>query len=254
MINISISTNVLVVISCITLMAIIGIIIYIIYKDKKVDQEEIDDLIEDIVKAKPRTGVEEIKKETPEVEVNNNALNLEEMLNTMQHDLEQKEEKQIDMFEKEQEENAIISYKELKKAASKVDNYEKEQEENAIISYKELNKKTSSESLDEKEDLLKSIARKKITKIESPRENKDKKFKNTEFISPIFGKMDEHIEYPKIKAYNKEDDLSLNEYFGQDVEEYYKEEKEMLNVEPLKNEMKKNDDFLKALKEFRNNL
>lgn len=254
MINISISTNVLVVISCITLMAIIGIIIYIIYKDKKVDQEEIDDLIEDIVKAKPRAGVEEIKKETKEVEVNNNALNLEEMLNTMQHDLEQKEEKQIDIFEKEQEENAIISYKELKKAASKVDNYEKEQEENAIISYKELNKKTSSESLDEKEDLLKSIARKKITKIESPRENKDKKFKNTEFISPIFGKMDEHIEYPKIKAYNRDDDLSLNEYFGQDVEEYYKEEREMLNVEPLKNEMKKNDDFLKALKEFRNNL
>ena len=101
---------------------------------------------------------------------------------------------------------------------------------------------------------MKSIARKKITKIESPRENKDKKFKNTEFISPIFGKMDEHIEYPKIKAYNRDDDLSLNEYFGQDVEEYYKEEKEMLNVEPLKNEMKKNDDFLKALKEFRNNL
>ena len=46
----------------------------------------------------------------------------------------------------------------------------------------------------------------------------------------------------------------MNEYFGQDVEEYYKEEREMLNVEPLKNEMKKNDDFLKALKEFRNNL
>jgi hypothetical protein len=255
MINISISTNVLIVISCITLMVIIGIIVYIIYKDKKTDQEEIDDLIEDIVNAKPRTEVKpEVKQIKEEKEIDNNSLNLEEMLNTMQQDLDKKEEKAIDEFEKEQEENAIISYKELKKAAYKVDEFEKEQEENAIISYKSLNKKSSAENLTEKEDLFKSKAKKPIVKIESPRENKDKKFKNTEFISPIFGKMDEHIEYPKIKAYNKEDDLSLNEYFGEDVEEYYKDEKEVLNVEPLKGQMKKNDDFLKALKEFRNNL
>ena len=37
-----------------------------------------------------------------------------------------------------------------------------------------------------------------------------KKFKNTEFISPIYGKMNEHIEYPKIKAIDKNDDLSLS--------------------------------------------
>ena len=54
MINISISSNLLIIISSIILIAIIGLIVYIIYKDKMIDQEEIDDLIEDIVKAKPR--------------------------------------------------------------------------------------------------------------------------------------------------------------------------------------------------------
>lgn len=254
MINISISTNMLIIISCIALAIIIGIIIYIILKDKKIDQDEIDDLIDDIVKAKPRGEVksEVVKKEI--IEPNRPKIDLEEMLNVMQNDLEKKEKNKIETFEKDQEENAIISYKELLKAADKVEDYEKLQEENAIISYKELNKGklNSLDLLEEKEQPV----RKAIAKIESPRENKDKKFKNTEFISPIYGKMEEHIEYPKIKAIDKNDDLSLNSYFGQDINEYYsdKEIEKTLNVGNLTDEMKKNDDFLKALKEFRNNL
>lgn len=258
MINITISTNVLIIISCIALVAIIATIIYIIYKDKKLDQEEIDDLIDDIVNAKPRDELDVKPKKIPLIEEEkkikeSDNLDLEEMLNHMQKNLDKKEERKIESFEKDQEENAIISYRELKKVANKVDNYEKEQEENAIISYNELSKKNHLDALEEKEEFFKP--KKKISKIESPRDSKDKKFKNTDFISPIYGKMNEHIEYPKIKAIDKNDDLTLNEYFGEDVDNYYHEgKKDAIDIKPLKKEIEKNDEFLKALKEFRNNL
>lgn len=259
MINISISTNMLVIISCLILFIIVGIIVYIIYKDKKIDQEEIEDLIDDIVKAKPRK--EEVQVKQIEIEPEKSQINLEEMLNQMQSNLEKKNENQIERFEQDQEENAIISYKELIKAAdkmTKVEDYEQDQQENAIISFSELTKqKANLDFLEEKEDLIKKPIKKAIAKIESPREEKDKKFKNTEFISPIYGKMEEHIEYPKIKAYDKNDDLSLNSYFGKEVNHYHSEKDElekMLNTNSLNDEINKNADFLQALKEFRNNL
>lgn len=251
MINISISTNFLVIISFLILFIIIGLIIYIIYNDKKLDQEEIDDLIEDIVNAKPRDQKENVKvtQVTPDV---SEQLNLEQMLNEMQSSLDRKQEKTIETYEKEQDENAIISIRELKKSAinnidNYIDDYEAEQERESIISYKELN---SIDNLTEKEELIKTPVRKAIAKIET--NDNHKKFHSTDFISPIYGKMDNHIEYPKVKAYNKEADLDLNEYFGRDIGNHQLEQ--TLNVEPLSEEMKRNTEFLKALKEFRNNL
>ncbi len=250
MINISISTNILVIISCVILFVIIALIAFIIYKDKKMDQEEIDDLIEDIVKAKPRERKEEEVKVTKIETSEPSTLNLEQMLNDMQTDLNNKKNNKIEMYEKEQDENAIISIKELEKLNNtNIDKYEKEQELESIISYKDLNKNVLT-NLEEKEELVKTPVKKAIAKIESNRDSK--KFKNTEFISPIFGKMEEHAEYPKIKAYNKEADLNFNEYFGEDMSDHNLEQ--TLNVDPLSDEIKRNTEFLNALKEFRNNL
>lgn len=254
MINISISTNMLILLSCLILFVIIGIIAFIIYKDKKNDQAEIDELIDDIVKAKPRSEEIQVTKIEPKEKVD-----LEAMLNMMQNDLDKKNANPIESFEKDQEENAIISYKELVKAAEEkraaTQLFEKDQEENAIISYKEIESKNSLEELMKKEELIKPI-NKAIAKIESPRENKDKKFKNTEFISPIYGKMDEHLDYPKVRSFNKHDDLSLNSYFGEDVSKYYQEtpNNNEVDVNRLSDQLKKNDEFLRALKEFRSNL
>jgi hypothetical protein len=249
MINISISTNILVIISCIILFVIIGLIAFIIYKDKKIDQEEIDDLIDDIVKAKPRERKDEVKVTKIE-STEPSKLNLEQMLNDMQTDLNNKKNNKIEMYEKDQDENAIISIKELEKLNNdNIDRYEKEQELESIISYKDLTKNSLS-NLEEKVEMVKKPVKKAIAKVESNRDTK--KFKSTEFISPIFGKMDEHTEYPKIKAFNKEADLSLNEYFGEDVSDHSLEQS--LNVDPLSDEIKRNTEFLKALKEFRNNL
>lgn len=260
MINISIPTSLLVIVSCFILFLIVGVIAFIIYKDKKNDQEEIDELLNDIGKAKPRKEEVQVTKIEPK-ESSNQKINLEEMLTAMQNDLDKKNSNQIENFERDQEENAIISYKELKKAAEEkkaaTDIFEKDQEENAIISYKELETKHNPlEELFVKEEKIKPLS-KAIAKIESPREIKDKKFKNTEFISPIYGKMDEHLDYPKVRSFNKEDDLSLNSYFGQDVSNYYNEKTSneiTPNMDQLSEQLKKNDEFLKALKEFRSNL
>lgn len=260
MVNISISTNVLIFISCIILFIIIGIIAYIIYKDKKNDQAEIDELIDDIVKAKPRKEEKKIKEEVKvqkiEPETKQEPVNLEEMLDAMQQNLD-KERPSVNNYEIDQEENAIISYKELikQKNSDKIEAYEEKQEKEAITKIDDV-PKTSYELLEEKEELMMDPVRKAIAKIESPRENKDKKFRNTDFISPIYGKMENKIEYPKIKAYDKNADLTLNEYFGEDVKEKYFDNslERILNVDPLTDEVKKNDEFLRALKEFRNNL
>ena len=75
----------------------------------------------------------------------------------------------------------------------------------------------------------------------------NKKFKSTEFISPIFGVQDNDIKYPSVpKLLNKEEDIF-------DKLNIEKEEK-IINTKRLDAEIKKNDDFLKALKEFRKNL
>jgi len=64
---------------------------------------------------------------------------------------------------------------------------------------------------------------------------KETKFTNSEFVSPVFGKMDQH---PKNNI---------------EIEKTYDLEK-TLNIEPLTEEIKKNNEFLIALKEFRKNL
>ena len=103
-----------------------------------------------------------------------------------------------------------------------------------------------------------------------------KKFKNTDFISPIYGKMEEHLEYPRVPSFHKNDreiEKELETYendtesslmskniddflgdfdFDNNIEVNSLEQ--TLNMKPLSEEIKKNDEFLQALKEFRKNL
>lgn len=249
MINISISSNLLIITSTIILIAIIGLIVYIIYKDKMIDQEEIDDLIDDIVKAKPRDDKEKNIESIKVTQIESNEptkLNLEEMLNDMQNNLEKKKQKSIEEYEKEQDDNAIISIKDLQNSNVKsIDDYEKEQEDAAIININELKKFNSMDVLTEKEEELVKPVKKAIAKIET--NNNKSKFKSTDFISPIFGKMDNKIEYPKIKSYDKLAEEELMKAKHASLEQ-------SIDVEPLSDEIKRNTEFLKALKEFRNNL
>ena len=145
---------------------------------------------------------------------------------------------------------------------------EKEQEETAIISYSEL-VKTLKKGQPEEEKTIDILVDEIKEAASSNESTYDKKFKNTDFISPVYGKMDEHLDYPKVSSFKKEEDINeylenfdkqINDYKLDDYLEEFNENKKIdsleqtLDMEPISAEMKKNEDFLKALIDFRENL
>ena len=68
--------------------------------------------------------------------------------------------------------------------------------------------------------------------------NNVKKFTSSEIISPVYGRMSDP-KYPKMENYTHTNSLKLDK---------------TLDLEPVNEEIKKNEDFLKNLVEFRNNL
>ena len=142
---------------------------------------------------------------------------LERVFNMMSADLEAEEEEisPIDEFEREQEENAIISYQELIKQAKAKGQIK---EEPAKI------KEDNFEALEEEIYSKPSYQEVYETHEEKPVEEK-KKFKNSEFISPIFGIQNGNPSYPTVKKIDR----------SKKVED-------------------ENTQFLNSLKEFRENL
>lgn len=250
MVKIELPTELLIAISIIIFVIIVGSIIYVIYKDRKKDSEEIDELIEDLMNAKPRENLINAKIEVPigeniQPSVKEDKVDLEDMLLKMQKSLNAKQEEVVENFEAEQEEKAIISYQELLNSMKNNNLKEeiKEYEMKEELSASEITKQKVTEFLNKEEP--------KIKKIESYVEKKDKKFKNTDFISPIFGKQEAKIEYPTIKMFDNsykhakdENEDLINEI--DTIKEKVIEVKEEIDT--------KNDEFLRALKQFRSNL
>lgn len=145
--------------------------------------------------SKKETKAPSVESKTPEPDVVDRHLDLDELLNTMRID--------VDSI----------------KAASKSDQYEDEEEKTAIISFSELLKANESEA--------KPVIKEVVTPSEAV-----KKFKNTEVISPIYGKVSKETTYPTVKKFEpKADEIDIIE------------EKET-----------KDEVFLNSLKEFRSNL
>lgn len=120
----------------------------------------------------------------------------------------------MNKYEEDQEEEAIISYKQLVEAHNKM---VEEPKEEAVISYKEL-----METHNSLEDYSKKVEPKKT-------------YSGTEFISPVFGREPYNVEYRNLR------DL-------QDTKN------KQIKVDEISDEVKKNDEFLKTLKNFRKNL
>ena len=176
---------------------------------RKEEKEEI--VVHKIQDNKPKNeSISESKLESePEEEISSE---LEAVLKQMQESLDQ-EKDVTQMFEEEQEEKAIISYQELVRANLK----------------QEIKEETRKEEFD-------------IPKIEEDipilDTKEEKKFKQTDFISPIYGTMDVRSIPRKTK---------IEEAKDFDIEE-------ALNLNGISEEKKKNAEFLKSLKEFRSNL
>lgn len=153
-----------------------------------------------------------------------NGASIEEVLKAMQGDLEKQKYETIDRYEEEQEENAVISYQELLNRKLTLNNEE--------ILKVENDEETSSNYLDELPD-FKDIVLEPI-----PDRDENRPFMNSEFVSPIFGRLSSNVEYPTVKKTVETEELVQTTVLKDDDFD--------INTE--------NDEFLNTLKEFRRNL
>lgn len=182
-----------------------------------------------VLKKNKKASVLDSPEEVKVVKVNesdNPPAAFDEIIEAMQKDLNSSKEDAVELFEQEQEQKAIISYQELLNAKTK----KEKNNDNVNETENEVEIELASDTL--KEEKVKSTPKLVTTK--------ESKFTNSEFVSPVFGKMDKNL---------KSDVEALNE------ETFDPHELEKtLNIEPLADEIKKNNEFLNALKEFRKNL
>jgi len=181
---------------------------------------------------------EELNK--PEESVMSNKL--EEILQKMQEDMDVKPEDVVRKFEEEQEEKAIISYQELVDNV-KAGKIEVVDDDVSDVNYVEsLNLDVSSEPImqitEDQSLVTPQMVKDAVETINvSAVREEPKKFKKSEIISPIFGVMEENFEYPKVKkTENILDIMNTRDY------------------NELTEEIKRQEEFLNALKEFRRNL
>lgn len=174
---------------------------------------------------------------------------IEILLEKMQSDLEKQDRDVIHTFEEEQEEKSIISYQELK--AMK----EKQSHEEEIIKYEQEQEQYSDLDMLQESVVTETLSTEKPKSVTTT-------FSNSDFISPVYGKIETgKLDYPKIPNFKEEFHIDHNreEIIFDDVRVKLKDD-EPVNLEhtfdlgPISEEIKKNDEFLKALKDFRNNL
>lgn len=172
------------------------------------------------------------------------SVDLEALLEQMQNDLNNSNSKEdvIANFEHEQEEKAIISYQELVRANRR------DTDKNTSEPLQELIQKIDQGSVME-EAVLDIEESDDVDLFEEMKIEDEKKFKNTEFISPVFGKMETNIEYPTIPPVNSRKARNQQVYDMNNIEL-----EKTLDLEPINEEIQKNDEFLQSLKEFRKNL
>ena len=299
MINLTVNSTFMLIIT-IGIVLFIGIMVFIVmYKDRKKDEEEIDELLSDLRKdRKEKEVIAELEKEIKQEEVQEvknieepiqkeeikeqkfeeKKSEIEEMLEKMQEDLDKKPEDVVTNFENEQEEKAIISYQELldsiKEKSPKVEVVDMKLEiknNHPIDELEYRQEKEMSKKLNETIQAIENNETNKIVEEEKTETNAVKKFKNTDFISPVYGKMNEHLEYPTVPSFEKHEQVEFDfddDYFeleNRNIDDYLEEYnfknnmeintlEQTLDMPPISKEIKKNDEFLQALKEFRKNL
>ena len=167
---------------------------------------------------------------------------LEEILQKMQEDIDVKPEDVVKKFEEEQEEKAIISYQELVDNV-KAGRIEVVDDDVSDVNYVEtlhldVNSEPIMEITDEEVTVTPEMVKEAVETINiSAVKEEPKKFKKSEIISPIFGVMEEKFEYPSVKkSENILDIMNTRDY------------------NELTEEIKRQEEFLNALKEFRRNL
>ncbi len=212
------------------------VIFYVLNKNNKVEPipEEMR-FDNEIPEKETQEFIKEVKPLTQEQQEAKNEL--ERVFNQMSADLEAKNPtpEVIEEFEREQEENAIISYQELirQAAAKKMNNFEDKISQPKEKSSQEVLANYLHESIPEKEAPVQMEL-----EIKKPVEIKEepKKFRNSDIISPIFG-----IQNPQPSpACQKKVEAEAPRHAYEELKVAYDSEN--------------NAEFLNSLKEFRKNL
>ena len=192
----------------------------------------------DFVEAEKVEAELEKKEDTP---VTNE---LENILQQMQQEIDVKPEDVVKKFEEEQEEKAIISYQELvdNVKAGKIEVVDDDTSDvnfvESLISDDTYEPVQAIEEYQEESSVTPQMVRDAVDSISSSSVKEEpKKFKTSDFISPVFGRVDNNVEYPTVKR--KETLLDI-----MNTRDYNE----------LTEEIKRQEEFLNALKEFRNNL
>ena len=242
-------------------------LVVLIIKERKADKEEIEGIVNELMDAKPREKTiqvpihesEDLDKTVVIEPIKEDRADISSMLKAKE------EEDSVANFEAEQEEKSIISYQELVNSLKNKDQVSKIQKvESVPVIDIENTDDVPVIDIEDKIDAPVIEIDDEVEPIKKMIENKDsfdsnnvvkKKFKTTEFISPVYGKMENTSEYPVIKNNRHEMVEKVSEPI-RSREEYRNNIslEESLDLQPLSDEIKKNDDFLNALKDFRKNL
>lgn len=190
--------------------------------DNKAEDKTLDELTDEDIK--DITSDDTFIYEQADFHKDDKVNELDNLLAVMQEDLEKERalEEVTEEYEDEQEKTAIISYQELLKAAR--ENKIKtsyDDEKIAVIS--------TSDNAAKKSDII---------EIEEENLSETKKFKNSDFISPIFGKQESFSDYPKVPNFNHQK----------------QQKKEYIDEELVDFDNNSDEDFLESLIAFRNNL
>ncbi len=190
--------------------------------DNKAEDKTLDELTDEDIK--DITSDDTFIYEQADFHKDDKVNELDNLLAVMQEDLEKERalEEVTEEYEDEQEKTAIISYQELLKAAR--ENKIKtsyDDEKIAVIS--------TSDNAAKKSDII---------EIEEENLSETKKFKNSDFISPIFGKQESVSDYPKVPNFNHQK----------------QQKKEYIDEELVDFDNNSDEEFLESLIAFRNNL
>lgn len=212
---------------CIFIAIIIFITIMSILISNKKKRKQIKD---DFIMAEKIEEIEN-KKENNE---------LESLIEQMQQDIEMKPEEVVKKFEEDQEEKAIISYQELvdNVKQGKIDIVEDDNGDVNFVEQLTEEKTPVIETIEDESSVTPEMVKEAIDTIaRDKKEEEVKTFKNSDFISPIYGKMEPNLDYPTVKRTENIMDLMNTKDYNE-----------------LSEEIRKQEEFLNALIEFRNNL
>lgn len=182
-----------------------------------------EEVIEDDIPVSQETIYEEEKQEEEKKE------EAKQELERLEKTLQEEKEERVGPtdFEIEQERTAIINYEELKKAAGTIESRDEkllQDEGNEPISIDDLYRRENT-----KREEIKEETKQEEVRVEIEKQEEEKKFKNSEVLSPVFGVTKEHKDLIK------------------DVRN-----KEVMEAVDL--EIAKTEKFLKELKELREKL